>query len=162
MQYRAVFLDAFYTLWYMKRSATEIWYELLADMSEGRSIEQIRAAEAKEQEELLERWASLETFERPNDLALIEAVWEDYDSKIMNHLGLSVDLDTLSSEITPRFFDMLALFDETRGAGDVAQLGLSHRNRLQRRATGVDCKASRYLRSFRCYFRFVARRCQKA
>ncbi len=114
MPYRAVFLDAFNTLWYVKRSATQIWHELLAEMSEDRSIEQIRAAEKKEQNELLERWTSLETSERPNALAVIEAVWEDYDTKIMNHLGLSVDRDTLRSEITPRFFDMLALFDETK------------------------------------------------
>lgn len=114
MPYRAVFLDAFNTLWYVKRPPTQIWHELLADMNEGRSIEQIRAAEKREQAELSERWEGLETSGRPNDMSVIDAVWEDYDSKVLNHLGLSVDRNTLKSEIIPRFANMLALFDEAR------------------------------------------------
>ncbi len=113
MPYKAVFLDAFNTLWYVKRSPTQIWYELLAEMGDGRSMEQILAAEQKEQKELLKRWDLLETSGRPNDLAVIDAVWEDYDAKVLNNLGLSVDRNTLRSEIIPRFANMLALFDET-------------------------------------------------
>ena len=114
MPYKAVFMDAFDTLWYVKRSPTQIWHELLADMDKGHSMEQIRAAEMKEHKELLKRWDALETSGQPNDMSVIDAVWEDYDTKIMNHLGLSVDPNTLKSEIIPRFTDMLALFDETK------------------------------------------------
>ncbi len=113
MRFKAVFLDAINTIWYVKRSPTQIWYELLSEMDEGHSLEQIRAAEQKEQRELLERWDLLETSGRPNDLAVIDAIWEDYDTKVLNHLGLSVDRNTLKSELIPRFANMLALFDET-------------------------------------------------
>ena len=113
MPYRAVFLDAINTIWYVKRSPTQIWHELLSEMNEGYSMEQIRAAEKKEQRELLEQWDLLETSGRPNDLAVIDAVWEDYDAKVLNNLGLSVDRNTLKSEIIPRFANMLSLFDET-------------------------------------------------
>ena len=44
-------------------------------------------------------------------MSVIEATWEDYDSKVLNHLGASFDRETLKSEIIPRFADMLALFD---------------------------------------------------
>ena len=46
-------------------------------------------------------------------MSVIDKVWEDYNTKVLNHLGISFDHNTLKSEIIPRFTDMPALFDET-------------------------------------------------
>ena len=73
--YKAVLLDTYGTLWYLKKTSAQIWRELLPDLGADCSLEEILAAEQKEGEWLGKQVSVFETTGAPNSISSIRAFW---------------------------------------------------------------------------------------
>lgn len=110
--YSVVLFDAYDTLWYQTRSHVEIWGGLLAQLGHERPLGDIWDAVEGALGVFTPRYRAFETSGKRADPSELLQLWEDWDVHILEHLGVELSRDVVSSKVMPGWDADLALYPE--------------------------------------------------
>ena len=113
--YKAVLFDAGGTLWYEPKSPEGVWHEILADLGFDVPGELIEAAFERELKLLRPQVLAFNSSGRPNEPSDIESMWAASEKRVVEDLGLIVDLNRLRRVSNERFTANDDLYPETVG-----------------------------------------------
>ncbi len=113
VRYRAILFDADRTLWYSPTSPDGVWRRILTDLGLDVPSEQVEAAWEKEWRLLAREFAVFESSRHPNEQLAVESMWPASEKRIIEGLGLTVDLDRLRRVADDRFAANADLYPET-------------------------------------------------
>lgn len=108
-----VLFDAFNTLWHPARAVADMWADVLKKFGAVRTAKEIISAVAEHQTWMEPRALCFETSGHPVDDETIEALWTEFDGRVLPSLGVHVSDEAVVSNAFPIFSDFNALYDDT-------------------------------------------------
>ncbi|MCH8207214.1 MAG: HAD family hydrolase [Chloroflexi bacterium] len=111
--YKAVLFDADGTLWYSQTSPKGVWREILENLGFDMRTEQVEVAWEREWKLLEPQYLAFESTGHPNEPSAIESMWAASEERVVDGLGLTVDLKRLRRVADERFTVNVDLCPET-------------------------------------------------
>ena len=111
--YKAVLFDAGETLWYSQTSPKGVWRGILEDLGFDVPTVQVEVAWEREWKLLKPQYLAFESSGHPNEPSAIESMWTASEKRVIEDLGLTVDLNRLRRIADERFTANDDLYPET-------------------------------------------------
>ena len=108
-----ILFDAIGTLWHPARPITEMWMDVLLRFDVVRTPQEIFLAATEHLHWQAPQFLAFETSGQPVDDETIEAVWLEFDKRVLQSLGINASTDDIVREVYPIFEDFNALYENT-------------------------------------------------
>ena len=108
-----VLFDAVNTLWHQLGSILDIWANVLEQFDAIRTPGEIIRTDFEHQPWLVTQVASFETSGKPVSDKAINALWIEFDQRMLRSLGIAASIESVVSNALPGFSGLDVLYNDT-------------------------------------------------